>query len=161
MSTKVQSCHCKRQQTKKEVSRKTTTSSLGSVLPGILIALLPKCHFCLLAYSSAITLCSGTKIYNHSPGWTSYISIGLALITLFLILVNYKGIRTLLAATLVISGCLLISYSELKTGEIVFYYWGTFCLLFGVWVNGSFYYFFRRFILKKRQRLTSSVIEVD
>lgn len=151
MPTKVQSCHCKKQKAETDLNRRTATSSLGSAMMGVVIALLPKCHFCMLAYSSAITLCSGTKIYNHSPAWTSYISISLALLTLALILVNYKGLRTLLAATLVIIGCLLISYSELKTGEIAFYYGGTFALLFGVWVNGSFYHFFRKFTEKKRE----------
>lgn len=153
MSTKVQSCHCKKQKEKAGLNRKTATSSLGSALIGVLIVLLPKCHFCLLAYSSAITLCSGTKIYNHSPAWTSYISISLALLTLALVLINYKGLRTLFAASLVIIGCLLISYSELKTGEIAFYYGGTFALLFGVWVNGSFYHFFRKFT-EKRTKIT-------
>ncbi len=151
MTTKVQSCHCKKQKAKTDLNRKTATSSLGSALIGVVIALLPKCHFCILAYSSAITLCSGTKIYNHSPAWTSYISIGLALLTLALILINYKGLRTLFAASLVIIGCLLISYSELKTGEIAFYYGGTFALLFGVWVNGSFYHFFRKFTEKRTE----------
>ena len=157
MTTKVQSCHCKKQKEAKVIPPKTATSSIGSALMGIVIALLPKCHFCVLAYSSAITLCSGTKIYNHTPAWTSYISIGLALLTLALILINYKGLRTLLAASLVIIGCLLISYSELKTGEIAFYYGGTFSLLFGVWVNGSFYHFFRKFT-EKGTKITHSSI---
>lgn len=132
MPTKLQSCHCNKQK--------------FSIATGLFIALLPKCHFCILAYSSAITLCSGTTLYHHTPIWTSYISVFLSLFTFLLVLWNFRGIRTIIAGFMVIVGCFLISYSELKTGELTYYYWGTVSLLTGVWVNGSFYYFFRKFM---------------
>ena len=31
----------------------------------IIIAILPKCPFCVLTYSSAIAMCSGVNIYHH------------------------------------------------------------------------------------------------
>ena len=85
-----------------------------------------------------ITLCSGAKIYYHNPNWMSWISIGLADLTLFFVLWNYKGIRTLVAAGLVLAGCCFILHSELRTGNMTSYYLGSFSLLLGVWVNGSF-----------------------
>lgn len=131
-----------------------------SVLAGILIVILPKCPFCILAYSSAITLCSGAKVYNHAPNWASWISIGLAGLTLLLVLWNYKGYRTLSAAALILLGSYFILTSELQTGDLADYYLGATLLLGGIWVNGSFQYIVNRwgrplwqrfFFLSKKQ----------
>ncbi|MCO6489891.1 MAG: hypothetical protein J5I98_15855 [Phaeodactylibacter sp.] len=140
MSHSPKSCPCP---SKKAPKRKAKSLS---VLSGLLIVLLPKCPFCILTFSSAITLCSGAKIYQHAPGWASFISIGLAAATLALLAWNYKGWRTLAAAALVLAGSYFIISSELWTGELAEYYWGAFFLLLGVWVNGSFYFFFRLWV---------------
>lgn len=116
------------------------------ILTGILIAILPKCPFCIAAYSSAIVLCSGTKLYHQAPDWTNFISIGLAVLTLIMILFNYRGKRTWFAASLVILGSLLIIRTELYTGELQEYYIGAFALLMGVWVNASFMFFYRKWM---------------
>ena len=138
LTEKTCSCPSKKQRSDKK--------SAYPILSSVLIALLPKCHFCILAYSSAITLCSGTKIYNHSPEWTSFISIGLAILTLFFVLINYRGKRTIFSAIMVLLGSVLIIRTELYTGEIIEYYYGVGLLMIGVWVNASFYYFYFRFI---------------
>lgn len=99
-----------------------------------------------MAYSSAITLCSGARLYDHNPVWTSYISIGLAVVTLLLVTWNYKGKRTVLAALLILAGSGLILDSELRTGQLDHYYLGSAGLLLGVWVNGNLYFFLKRFL---------------
>lgn len=134
------SCHCPKPHKVKQ------KAGIFPVLTGIFIAVLPKCPFCIMAYSSAITLCSGAKLYNHNPTWVSWISIGLAALTLFFVLWNYKGVRTLIAAGLVLAGSCFILDSELRTGDFQNYYLGTFSLLLGVWVNGSFQYFFKKWM---------------
>jgi hypothetical protein len=91
-------------------------------------------------------LCSGTKIYNHSPEWTSFISIALAALTLLFILMNYRGRRTVFSALMVLAGSILIIRTELFTGEVIEYYYGVGLLMVGVWVNASFYFFYYRFI---------------
>lgn len=116
------------------------------ILIGILIAILPKCPFCIAAYSSAIVLCSGTKLYNQSPDWTNYISIILAFVTLLMIVLNYRGKRTWYAAALVLFGSALIIRTELFTGDLKEYYYGAFALLLGVWLNASFLFFYRKWI---------------
>ena len=126
--------------------------SRWSFIAGLFIALLPKCPFCILAYSSAITLCSGKKIYDHDPGWASFISIALALLTLALILYNYKGRKTIAAASLVLIGSLFLLYSELYTGDIRQYYWGTGFLLFGVWLNANLMYFYHKYLAPKLEK---------
>jgi len=63
-----------------------------------------------------------------------------------MILLNYRGKRTWLALLMVLSGSTLIIRSELLTGALEAYYWGSILLIAGVWVNGSFYYFFKKWI---------------
>ena len=142
-------CTCK-----KERSRRITSSWL-SMLGAFFIALLPKCPFCILAYSSAITLCSGKTLYCHDPAWSSYISIFLALFTLIIVLYNYKGTKTLIAASLVVIGSCFLFISEMYTGELSHYYIGTSFLMGGVWLNANLMYFYRKYI-SKIVRLTTN-----
>ncbi|MEM6724377.1 MAG: hypothetical protein AAF598_10090 [Bacteroidota bacterium] len=111
------------------------------VLTGIFIAVLPKCPFCILAYSSAITMCG---VNGHIPAWTSWISIALAVLTLLFVLLNNRGRRTILAAVLVIAGSLFIIHSEMISGSMENYYLGASLLLAGVWTNASLLYFLRK-----------------
>ncbi|MEM7374439.1 MAG: hypothetical protein AAF587_37945 [Bacteroidota bacterium] len=129
---------------------------IAPIATGFLIAILPKCPFCVLAYSSAITMCGSASVI-HTPSWLSYISIGLAALTCLFLILNYRGRRTIVALVLVSIGAALISWSELYTGLVYSYYVGATCLLFGVWVNGSFLYVFRKLrLLFSRETLKSS-----
>ena len=141
MSKALQSCSCKVQK------RRVAKRSGWTVLMGILIAVLPKCPFCILAYSSAITMCG---VNRHTPEWTSWISIALAALTLLFILLNNRGARTILASILVVIGSGFILSSELVSGSMEAYYWGVGFLLAGVWTNASLYYFLRK--LKEKTR---------
>lgn len=153
----ITTCKCKTR-TKKEARN----SSL-SILGGIGLALLPKCHFCVLAYSSAVTVCGKGTYYDHSPEWTSFISIGLAFITLVFVFINRRGKRTWYAAALVVIGIGLISLSELYTGEKLHYFLGAGILMMGVWINASFLYFFHQYLkplfayLLRRKRFQKSL----
>ena len=140
-------CGCAIKKAKKE------KKSISPLFTGILIAILPKCPYCILAYSSAITMCSGTKLYTQMPGWTSYLLLVLAALTLLFILLNYRGKRTIIAATLVGAGSLLMLTCQFYTFNINHYYIGTFLLLFGVWVNASFRFFYRQWIKPLVSRL--------
>ncbi len=115
-------------------------------LGSFIIALLPKCPFCVLAYSSAISMCGSTS--GFTPTWSSWLSVGLALLTLIMILLNYRGTRTLVSAGLVVLGSAMIIEAELFTGELFIYYFGALILMFGVWINGSFLYFLGRWMRK-------------
>jgi hypothetical protein len=121
----------------RKVKVKTAPTTLFSAL---LIAILPKCPFCMLAYSSAITVCS-TKAMVHTTGWSSYISITLAVITLLIVLYNYKGRRTIVAASFILIGTMIIAYSELYSGQVSHYYIGGVILFIGAWANGSLLFF--------------------
>ena len=138
MQTLNPQCHC----SKKNGGFKN--KNLFSFVPGLLIALIPKCPFCILTYTSAITVCSSKSIGQYTPHWSSWISIAFAALTLIITLYNYKGQRTLLATAFVSTGSILIIYSELFSGLLPFYYWGCGLLIFGVWVNGSLPFFLRK-----------------
>jgi hypothetical protein len=107
-------------------------------LGSLLIVLLPKCPFCIMAYTSAITVCSAKSMSGYSPQWTSWISILLATLTFLIVAWNYKGRKTIVACALILVGVLLITQSELFSGLLTGYYWGSGLLILGVWVNGNF-----------------------
>lgn len=98
-----------------------------------------------MAYTSAITMCSAKSLTEFSPQGTSYISICLALITLSIVGWNYKGMKTIVACILILIGSAFIVQSELYSGLLAGYYWGSAMLFMGVWVNGNFAYVVRLF----------------
>ena len=128
------------------VSKKRVVKSNGlfSFLPGVVIALIPKCPFCILSFTSAITVCSTKGISEYTPHWTSYLSIVFALVTAIIVGYNFKGTKTLVSLVLILMGTSLILYSELFTGLIQPYYWGCIILVLGVWLNGSLLHFVYR-----------------
>ena len=134
------------------------SASLGSIL---LIILLPKCPFCILSYSSAIAVCGSAGVQDMGLGdgfWLTGAWIG---ITLFSIGYNFKGRKTWYALGLSSLGslCLLLPYF-FPTESTLYFYTGAFLLLWGVWVNGSFSYFFQKLLppIWKRDLLHNSVI---
>lgn len=126
------------------------------LLNSLLIILLPKCPFCIMAYTSAITVCSTRSLTEYSPQWTSWISISFTVLTLIIVIWNYKGIRTILASLLILSGLFFIIQSELISGLLTTYYWGCVFLFTGIWVNGSLLYFVRMIFFKWSARLIPS-----
>lgn len=128
--------------------------SLSPILTGILIAIIPKCPLCIVAYSSALTMCSGAKLYHHAPAWTTYLLLGLAILTLTFILINYKGKRTIAASILVLLGSSFILASQVYTFNVHHYYLGTSLLMVGVWINASFRFFYRKYITPFFSKLT-------
>jgi len=119
-------------------------SNWASWLPGILIAILPKCPFCLMAYSGAVTLCSGNTLYPNAGGYSAYITVGLSLFILIIIYLNYKGKRTFHSLLITLSGVVLLLISQFIYINSYLYYGGVALLLFGIWYNGSFFYFYKK-----------------
>jgi hypothetical protein len=137
-------------------SGRKTARRIAPVAGGILIALLPKCPFCILAYSSAVTMCSGATVYDHQPAWFSFVSIALGLLVIFSIARNYRGARSLLALGMALGGALLVCYSELRTGNLNHYRLGAFLLLSGALLNGGLYVVLRSLAAKAKKRLLQS-----
>jgi len=143
--------------------RKDRKSSKLTVLGAVVIAILPKCPLCALAYSSAITMCSGATLYDHSTNWTSYISVSLCAFTIGLVLWNYKGRRTNLAVLAILLGSSFILHSEFFSGNVTNYYIGSMIVFIGVWLNGSFWHFANKLgkFITTSNELKSEACEAD
>jgi hypothetical protein len=148
----VMQTHCQSKCTSKQTQDR---NGFFSFLPGIVIALIPKCPFCILSYTSAITVCSAKNISGHTPDWTSWISIAFALLTFIITAYNYKGWRTPIALLIIAAGCALVIYSELISGLLQPYYWGCSLLVLGIWFNGSLLFFVRKIWKLEKTELTS------
>jgi len=119
-----------------------------SWMPALLVAILPKCPFCVMAYSGAISMCSGNNLYPNAGGIMSYITIGLALIVLISFAFNYKGSKTVIAMLIAMVGVALLFISQIYTMSSPLYYTAVVILFFGIWFNGSFFHFFNKFLAK-------------
>ena len=116
----------------------------SSWLPAFLLAILPKCPFCIMAYSGAVTMCSGNSLYPHAGSYMSYITTLLGVLILIGIGFNYKGRRTLIALAIALSAIALIIISQFFWLSAVSYYLGSGLLFLSIWYNGSLPYFVRR-----------------
>ena len=130
--------------TKCKSQRKDNLALKSSFLSSLLIVILPKCPFCIMAYSSALTMCGGKSIYLAQNNWVSYIPLVLSMVILYILVRNNKGQRTFAAigaAVLGISILVMVHQVQLSPG---YYNLGAFLLFFAVWLNGSFLSFVRQ-----------------
>ena len=117
------------------------------LLTTIFLVLLPKCPFCLMAFSSTVILCGkagGVSDLTHTSATTIFVTSFFCFLILLSIVFNYRDARTNYALLLVASGCLLVMYSVCIGGGLPLYYSGVFLLFFGVWLNASLLYIIRK-----------------
>ncbi len=134
---------CKPCKKKKLVSDKK--KRLG-IITTLVLVLLPKCPFCLLAFSSTVMLCGkagGVYGLTHRSSITILITAFFCFLILVSILFNYRDARTKWALLLVTIGCLLVMCSVCTGGGLFLYYSGVTLLFLGVWLNASLLYIIR------------------
>ena len=131
-------------------NRKVYTFRNSSFFSAFLIILIPKCPFCIMAYSSAITICGGQDIYMASNNWVSFIPLVLSGVVLGMILFNQRGTRTWIAAILALLSALLIIFSHQLIISASFYNVGGIGLLLAAWLNGNLLSFINQLIRKFR-----------
>ena len=133
---------CKRKQTTAEPKKQI------SLLSGILLALLPKCPFCFMAFSSTIMLCGEagnvTAQHTFTSSTTITVTIFFCLLTLISVIFNYRDNRTKYAIGLVLLGSAFIALSVLAKGGLPLYYSGVGLIFTGVWLNASLLYFVKK-----------------
>ena len=126
-----------------------------SWIPAVLVAVLPKCPFCIMAYTGAMSLCSGTMLYPNANSWTAYLISGVAVLVLAGIAYNQKGKKTWWALALATLGVLAIAVGQFYLISQTIYYLGAALLFFGIWVNGSFNHFYHKTLRAFHQLLTT------
>jgi hypothetical protein len=132
----------------------------ASWLPASLIAILPKCPFCIMAYSGAIPLCSGSAVYPNDGNLPFILSMVFAAMVLFGILLNRKGQRTAVATIIAVVGIILLAISQTVLPSMTMYYISVFTMFFGIWYNGSFSYFFKKIKVQLQSIAFSSKTEI-
>lgn len=115
----------------------------------LFLTILPKCPFCVMAYSGAVSLCSGTMLYPNADAYMAYGMVGVGLLVAVGILLNQRGVRTWLALALALLGIGLVAVSQFYLLSEVIYYSGVLLLFFGVWFNGSFFHFYYKIFHNK------------
>jgi len=126
-----------------EIVSRNQTGLLG----GILLALLPKCPFCYMAFSGTLMLCGNgsgmfTRTFSSLP--TQIFSVAFCQLILLFIVLNFRDKRTLYAIALAVVGSAMVIYSTTIAGGIMLYYCGVVMIFLGVWLNASLLYFINR-----------------
>jgi len=122
--------------------------SRASWLGMVMMLVLPKCPFCVLAYSSTLVMCgrdmTATSIRHHQSPLTIAFSALLCLTVLFSIVLNNRDSRTIWSFFTALIGSVVVMVSSLYSGGEILYYSGVILVFLGVWMNGSLLYVLRR-----------------
>ena len=138
--------------------RKKSSFQGKSWLSVLLIIILPKCPLCVMAYSGAMTMCSGKMIYPNAGSDAMYFILGLSTMVLLGILLNYKGRRTIASIVIAMIGITCLLLSQLLWYSEVAYYISVLIIVTAIWNNGSLYYFLRhieKLLTKQKSKVQS------
>ena len=135
--------------------KKNDINSGASLLSTFLIILIPKCPFCLMAYSSAITMCGGKPIYMSQNNWISYIPLFLGVVIVLLLVKNFRDTRSLLAICIAVMATLFLAGVHQMILLPIFYNIGVSLLFFAIWLNGSFLSFVANLSNRIKRRSSS------
>tara|TARA_B100000945_G_C20377923_1_gene595605 strand:- start:693 stop:1157 length:465 start_codon:yes stop_codon:yes gene_type:complete len=143
----------------KKISSKKTwkfnTSENASFFTSILLILVPKCPYCILAYSSSILLFLDIETSPLIPIMSHFKPL-LGGLTLLIIYFNYKGKKTIISLSLgsiAMIFLLISSYSSL----LIFQDWLIYSIfIFSVWYNANFI-FFKNFIFGNINRISKKI----
>lgn len=115
---------------------------------GILLAILPKCPLCFVAFSGTAVLCTDGSVAQarHTIASTPTILVTsvVSLVVLVSVLLNYQASKTPRAMLVLVPGIMAVVYSATWGGGEWLYYSGVLAMFLGIWMNGSFRYFTTR-----------------
>ena len=135
----------------KNCNSKTVSSSCKNVhvfanryssVLGFIILLLPKCPLCVVAYSSAITLCGTSTLITHTThhtDWGSYVALGMSVIIIVCILLSYRTKKNnAISLITALCGVLLICAGIFKADAMACYYIGATLLVMATFIYSGF-----------------------
>ena len=134
-------CHSR---TVSDSSKSTTAFARSShLILGFLVLILPKCPFCVVAYSGAITLCGASTLITqniHHTGWGAYLALSISVfIALCILLTGKPTSYRVLAIIMTLLGLLLICIGIFGTDAMLSYYFGASLLVIVPVVYGDIY----------------------
>lgn len=109
---------------------------------GVIILLLPKCPLCVVAWSSAITLCTSTAVITnttHHIGLGAWLALGMATIIISCILFTFKSDPNYIALLTAISGLLLVAAGIFIENAMFSYYVGSMILVFATAIYSNLF----------------------
>ena len=146
-------CKSKRVLTIEKAPRKK--GGFLSFISAALIILLPKCPFCIAAYSGAMMMFYEVDSASLAPIFT-HVKPLLGLLVLTSILLNFKGRKSKIAVSITAAAFTLLIlevYFNIHVIPTWIVYLGFF---FGAWYNGNFVHFYR-FLKSRRKRATDPI----
>jgi hypothetical protein len=107
---------------------------------------LPKCPFCVVAYTSSMTICGAPTFVNHQTGWGAWLSLGLAVVCVGSVARNYRGPGTRNALVIALTGMLFLTIGLFLPNALPWYYGGGALLFLSSFYNGRGYRWLSRFV---------------
>jgi hypothetical protein len=106
---------------------------------GLVVLLLPKCPFCVVAYTSSMAICGAPSLTEHHTDWGAWLAIGLAVLCLGSIARNYRGAGTRTAIVMAFVGICLLVTGLFIPNAMGWYYAGAALLFLSSFYNGRGY----------------------
>ena len=147
VSSQTGKCQSACQTTSPAPKRVSFNTSLPSSLSFLLI-LLPKCPFCLVAYSSSLAMCGISPLVSHHTDWGAWAAFVLGGAVLYGIYRNYRGTSTIKALMAALIGLLFVAIGVLVPFAFGFYYAGAMLLFVAAFYNGSGFRIINQFIFR-------------
>jgi hypothetical protein len=111
---------CKVCHSNPSIQPQKNTNNLSPLL-SFIILFLPKCPFCIVAYSSSMTMCGAAPLVSHHIDWGAWLAIGLSIIVLGSIALNFRGKGTYYALFIALIGSLMVVFGIFKANMMLFY----------------------------------------
>ena len=132
----------------------TLKSRTASFLGSIIILLLPKCPFCMVAYSSTITFCGTAGVFTdtkHHTDWGAHAAIFISVLLTVSMMLTYKlsrgYFRYLSMAAMAVCGSLCMYIGIFHATSMTCYYAGAVLLMIATFIYSDVYHnFFQKLI---------------
>lgn len=121
----------------------------AGIWSGVLLAILPKCPLCFVAFSGTALLCGDGSVaaatHTISSLPTILMTSVISMVVFVSVLLNYNQHKTPRAMMILVPGIMAVVYSATWGGGQWLYYSGVALMFFGTWMNGSFNFFAAKF----------------